>query len=63
MCDAGCDQNTKYPSKHSKCSTNEMLPHQEELANILNGNISFVPLIYLGLPLGAFLSRKPYGTG
>jgi hypothetical protein len=40
-----------------------MLLHQEEQANILNGNISFVPLIYLGLPLGAFLSRKPYGTG
>jgi hypothetical protein len=37
-------------------SVGEVL-HQEELAGILTCNISFLPLTYLRLPLGAFKSK------
>jgi hypothetical protein len=34
--------------------------HQEELADILSHNISSLPLIYLGLPLGAPFKSKSH---
>lgn len=36
------------------------VPHQEELADILSYNISSLPLIYLGLPLGAPFKSKSH---
>lgn len=37
--------------------------HEEELTDILNCNISSMPLTYLGLPLALLLSHNLFGMG
>lgn len=39
------------------------VPHQEELANIMNCSISSLPLKYMGLPLGASFNSKAIWDG